>query len=118
MFLHADLTATDTRQEFPGFQSFRLGVRKHAARFNRRQPVAVFVGKIEAVSFGTVALDEGTGSEIFQTRPRTGERLTSAFGSGTRVLETVTRVILEIIYISHIRSTIDPTIKIFLFFEH
>lgn len=86
--LHAHLAAADASPELPRLES--LGGRsadKLLLLLHRGQPEAILVGKVVARSPGTVALDEGSGSEILQAGTRGDEGLASALRPGRRVLE-------------------------------
>ena len=62
-----------------------------ASRVDGRQPEAELVGEVVARAACAVTLDERSGTEVFQTRTRTGQRLTAAIRTGTGVLLTNTQ---------------------------
>jgi len=57
-----------------------------ASDVDGRQPVAELVGEVVTRAACTVTLDERSRTEVFQTRARTGQRLTAAIRTGTSVL--------------------------------
>ena len=60
------------------------------------QPEGEFVGEVVAGAVRAVALDEGSGSEVLQTRSGTAQRLSSTASTGGSVLEKRNFSVLEI----------------------
>lgn len=98
--LYADLASRDARSQraclqrlwLRDLEQFHVLKKDYSRRYlelliivDGSQPEAELVGKIVARASGAVALDEGSGAEVFQAGTGGGQGLATAFSSGSGV---------------------------------
>lgn len=77
-------TSADTSLQRVALQCLLTRLSEHVPLFNGGQPIGVGGGEVVASSLA-VALDEGSGSEVSQTRARADQRLSPSFRPCVRV---------------------------------
>lgn len=83
--LHADLAATDAREQLSCLESLRLGETVEGL-VNGCQPETVLVREVVTGTLSSITLNKGSGAEILKTRAWRHQRLTTSFISRCRML--------------------------------
>lgn len=83
--LHADLAATDAREQLSCLESLRLGETVEGL-VNGCQPETVLVREVVTGTLSSITLNKGSGAEILKTRAWRHQRLTTSFVSRCRML--------------------------------
>ncbi len=101
----AYLTSRNSGSQVATLESFWFWLFKLISVFYRGKPEGVLVSVIVTCSSSTITFYKWSGTEMFQTRTRTGQRLTTSFSSSSSVLKVEYKTIFSYAYLNLLMTT-------------